>query len=84
MQCLETLYADMSKLKTDDEVAQALREFFAGYGMVSSAGRFAIYEADDTRNFLIKFYDSADMIKVSSKYKLRSFGFDGVLVEVGR
>lgn len=84
MQCLERFYADLSQLKTDDEVAQALREFFSGLGEVSSACRFAIFEADDARNFLIKFQSPADMIKITSLYKLRSFGFDGVLVEVGR
>lgn len=84
MQCFETLHADLSKLKRDDEVVHILREFFSGQGEVSCACRFSVFEVGEARNFLIKFQSPADMIKVTSLYKLRSFGFDGVLVEVGR
>jgi hypothetical protein len=84
MPCLETHLTHLSNLKTDDEIARALHEFFAGLGMEGRVCRFPVFEIGGTRNFLIKFHDGADMVKVTSRYKLRSFGFDGVLVEVGR
>lgn len=73
----------LSRFASDDEVVETLKEHFSAYGAVSSASRFPALDKSDRRYFLIQFKNSADAIKVTSQCELRSFAFNGVLVELG-
>jgi hypothetical protein len=82
MQRFTGLYEQLSKLESDGDVANALKDFFSEFGVVGSVGRFFALGETDKRNFLVQFRNSADAIRVTNRYKLRSFGFDGVLIEL--
>jgi hypothetical protein len=83
MQHFLSFYVQLEKLESDGEVTAALKEFFAEFGAVGSAGRFFALGESEKRNYLVQFKNSADAIRVTNRYKLRSFGFDGVLIELG-
>jgi hypothetical protein len=83
MQRFSRFYEQLAKLESDSEIVAALKEFFAEFGTVGSAGRFFALGESDRRNYLVQFKNSADAIRVTNRYKLRSFGFDGVLIELG-
>jgi hypothetical protein len=72
----------LSKLASDSEISDALRKFFFEFGVVSDVGRFRGNSISDKRCFLIRFKNFSDASKASNFCKLRSFAFDGVLVEV--
>lgn len=82
MQRFSGFYEQLAKLESDDEVIASLKKFFAEFGAVGSAGRFFALGESDKRNYLVQFKNSADAIRVTNRYKLRSFGFDGVLIEL--
>ena len=82
MQSFLNLRSHLSTLASDNEVGFAFAEFFSSLGTVNSADRFFGLGEPNRRYFLIQFKDSADAMKATSKYKLRSFGFNGVLIEL--
>lgn len=82
MQRFSGFHEQLLKLESDGEVVEALKEFFAEFGAVGSAGRFFALGESDKRNYLVQFKNPADAIRVTNRYKLRSFGFDGVLIEL--
>lgn len=84
MQRFSGFHEHLLKLESDGEITMALKEFFSEFGAVSSANRFFALDEAGKRFFLIQFKEFSDAIKAVNRYRLRSFGFDGVLVEVAK
>ncbi len=82
MQNFSTLFAQLSVLKSDSEIVIALKEYFSRFGAVIRADRFFLLDVANKRNYLIQFQYSIDAIKVANRCRLRSFGFNGILVEL--
>ncbi|HEX5337714.1 MAG TPA: hypothetical protein VFW53_04685 [Gallionella sp.] len=83
MQGISTLLDHLSRLASDDDVVEALKERFSEFGQVRRADRFFPPWDTSKRHFLLQFENYSDAIKVTNRYKLRSFAFNGVLIELG-
>lgn len=72
----------LSGLVTDGEVEAALRERFADIAPLASVSRFQGFQKQSKRYFLVNFQESADAVRLTNQYQLRSFGFNGILIEI--
>jgi len=76
------LHALFSVSIPDGEALAILNERFSAFGEIYSVNRFPSADTPGKRCFLILFKDVADAARVSNRCKLRSFAFNGVLVEL--
>lgn len=67
---------------SDAETKEAIRELFAVHGEVVTVDRFFGFQQNNKRYFLVKFSRAIDANRVINQYKLRSFGFNNVLLEL--
>lgn len=82
MQHLSGFYKQLDQLESDREVVAALKDFFSEFGALGGVGKFLGLSESNKRKFLVQFRNSTDAITVTNLYRLRSFGFDGVLIEL--
>ncbi len=74
----------LARQASDNDAAIALREYFSGFGEITDAYRFPTLEsAGNQRCFLICFGSQVDACRAANQLKLRSFAFNGVLVDLG-
>ncbi len=70
---------------SDNDAALALMDYFATFGEVGDVHRFSALEnRSGARCFLVCFREQMDACRAANQLKLRSFAFNGVLVEVRR
>ncbi|HEX5362845.1 MAG TPA: hypothetical protein VFW59_01110 [Gallionella sp.] len=82
MQEFAKFYDSLHVLVSDGEVKAAIREEFFRLGLVANVERFFGLFGKDKRYFLVRFATTDDAIRTANQYKLRSFGFYGVLIEL--
>lgn len=82
MQEFAKFYDSLHALVADSEVKAAIRENFSRLGLEANVERFFGVLEKDKRFFLVSFAKSEDAIRMANRYKLRSFGFYGVLIEM--
>lgn len=68
---------------TEPEIQAALSEFFCEFGQTETIQKSPLSPTrNGKRQFVVTFHNPDDAFKVASKLKLRSFAYNGVLVEV--
>lgn len=77
-------FSRLNQVGTDDEAVASISELFASLGEEVFVQRFFSFPSKDKRYFLVKFANAEDAIRVVNRYKLRSFGFNNVLLEFER
>lgn len=82
MQSFSEFHASLERLTSDIEVAVSLKEYFSRIAVVVDVNRFVIFERQGKRCFLVRFSNPIDAAKITSQYKLRSFAFNGGLIEL--
>ncbi len=75
--------AHLAGLHNEAEIAEAIKIYFDGFGIVCKATRFMALGRESKRCFLVRFADSSNALKVANHCRLRSFAFDGALLELG-
>lgn len=83
MQGFSSFRSHLLSLESDSEISQAFKEFFSKFGPISSVDRFFGIGNWDARYYLIQFKEFTDANMVTNRYNLRSFGFNGVMIELG-
>jgi hypothetical protein len=77
------LCAALRRQSSDGEAALALKDYLTTFGAVDNVHTFnALGAASDRRCFLVIFAESAAACSAANQLKLRSFAFNGVLVEL--
>lgn len=82
MQDFWEFHASLERLASDTEVAISLEEYFSQIAVVVGVNRFFVLEQQGKRCFLVRFANPKDAAKVTNQYELRSFAFDGGLIEL--
>ena len=90
MQIFQEFYAGLSTLASDNDVMRALSSYFSQIGSVKHVERWNIENkfldigGMDKRTFIVHFKKPIDAINAKNTYKLRSFGFEAVVIELKR
>lgn len=75
-------FSRLNQAETDAEAEASIGELFAPLGEVVLVQRFLSLPRKDKRCYLVKFANAKDANRVANQYKLRSFGFNNVLLEL--
>ncbi len=79
------LRAALSRHASDNDAAIALLEYFSAFGVITDAYRFPTLEmSKDQRCFLICFANQIDACRAANQLRLRTFAFNGVLVNLAQ
>lgn len=77
------LCSDLARHAPDGEAALALKEHLSRFGAIDNVHTFNVLgNVTDRRCFLVTFGEPAAACRAANALKLRSFAFNGILVEL--